>query len=70
MPEPIFDFPLIHTAIRPLIHSLTGNPIIREYTLIHNTITPSKFTFAIEQPIIELALVSVAIFECYWAWAI
>ena len=64
VPEPIFDFTFINTSIGPLIYSFACNPIISKLAFIYNAIGPGEFACAVKEPVIEIPLVSIPIFEC------
>ena len=63
MPESILNLSFINATIWPFIDPFTSYPVISKLTLINDTIGPSKFTFAIEQSIIKISIISIAIFK-------
>lgn len=64
MSKPIFDFAFVNTSIRPLVDTLTRNPIISKLPFIDDPIGPGELPRAVEQTIIKVPFVSIAIFEC------
>ncbi len=63
MSEPILNLSFINTTIWPFIDPFTSYPVISKLAFIYDAIGPSKFTFAIEQSIIKISIISIPIFK-------
>jgi hypothetical protein len=63
MPQSIFYFPFIAAAVRPLIVSLSSYPIISKLAFVDDAVGPDEGAFSMEESIVELSIISVAVFE-------
>lgn len=70
MPESILNLAIIGRLIGPLVTSNSRNLIVFKLSSVYSSISPIKLPLAVEQSVLEVALVGVSIAELACALAV